>query len=249
MDKNIAIYCVCFPEHEPRKTQIYQKNIMCNAATISGEYRAALVKDGFVFDDDGDNISDMNWVFGDLTATYWIWKNSDYDIVGTSQYRRFWDDSLAHQVFDKDTLYIQDPVIFEQSLKEQYIGSHGDLGIKVLDELVASKKIGLSQAMLEKTYALRYLHSCNMFIAHKPTYDKFCEVLFEMVYEIYNSYTDLINELDSYNRRMPAFLAERLVTALIINKEYFFPELKMAQLRWAVKKPSIWQKMLTRKAK
>lgn len=247
MSKHVAIYCVCFPKHEPRKTQIYQKNIMCNAATISNEYRAQLEKKDFIFDDVGDNISDLNWVLGDLTASYWIWKNSTYDVVGTSQYRRFWDDSIATQNFEENTLYVQDPVILDNTIRNQYIGSHGDLGLKLLDELALNHKIVLTPAMLEKTYSLRYLYSCNMFIAHKPVYDKFCEVLFEIVFEIFHTYTDVIKELDPYNRRTPAFLAERIITALIVNKEYFFPELNITPLKWRVKKPNILQRLLKKK--
>ena len=244
---NIAIYCVCFPQHEPRKTQVYQKNIMCNASTISSEYHSELAKKGFVFDNNGDNISNLNWVLGDLTATYWIWKNSTYDFVGTSQYRRFWDDSISTLSFEKNTLYVQEPRILDDTLKNQYIGSHGELGLNLLDELALKNKIVLTTEMLEKTYSLRYLYSCNMFIAHKPTYDNFCKIVFDIVFELYNSYEDIIKKLDPYNRRMPAFLAERIITALVVNKEYFFPELNIVPLKWSVKKPSVFERIFKRK--
>jgi len=138
--KNVAIYCICFPQQKPRKTQIYQKNIMDNAVTLSDSYRRELVQEGFVFDDVGDNISQLNEYFGDLTATYWIWKNSTYDFVGTSQYRRFWDDSISTLSFEENTLYVQEPRILDDTLKNQYIGSHGELGLKLLDELALKKK-------------------------------------------------------------------------------------------------------------
>ena len=245
--KNIAIYCICFPNHEPRKTQQYQKNMMCDALNISSEYRQEIQEKGYTFDDEGDNISGLNWHFGDLTATYWIWKNSNFDIVGTSHYRRFWDDSVVTLNFDENTLYVQEPRILDNTIKKQYIGSHGELGLKLLDELALKNKIVLTTEMLEKTYSLRYLYSCNMFIAHKPVYDKFCEVLFEIVFEFYHSYTDVIKELDSYNRRKPAFLAERIITALVVNKEYFFPELNIVPLKWSVKKPSVFERIFKRK--
>jgi len=247
MAKDIAIYCVCFPKHEPRKTQIYQKNIMCNAATISNEYRALLEKKDFVFDDSGVNISALNGVFGDLTATYWVWKNSNYDVVGTSQYRRFWDDSIGDLDFKENTIYVQDPRVLDDTIRNQYIGSHGELGLKILDELALNNKIKLTPDMLQKTYSLRYLYSCNMFIAHKPLYDKFCEILFEIVFEIFNSYEDVIKKLDPYNRRLPAFVSERVLTALIVNKEHFFPDVEFNRLKWAVKKPPLLMRALFNK--
>lgn len=232
MPQDIAIYCVCFPGHTPYKKQVYQQNIMCNAHSIGEKDKRNLQQQGYVFDDTGDNISELNYILGDLTASYWIWKNSPHDIVGTSQYRRFWTDAIKDIVFDKNTLYVQDPIVFEQNAKDQYIGSHGNIGLEMLEKLIEDKKIPLTKEMLEKTYALNYLYACNMFIAHKNIYDRFCEILFDIVFTIYHTYIDELNKLDPYNRRTPAFLAERIVTALIINKEHFFPELDIKQIEW-----------------
>ncbi len=245
MDEKLAIYCVCFPDHEPLKSQRYQHDIMCNAVSISSEYRAELDKKGFVFDDVGDNISDLNWVLGDLTATYWIWKNSKYDFVGTSQYRRFWDDSVGDIEFCENTLYVQQPVSLGKTIKEQYIQCHGDFGISAIESLSEDKKIPLSKEMLDKTFALDYLHSCNMFIAHKDVYDRFCHVLFEIVFALYDTYADEISKLDAYNKRMPAFMAERIVTLLVVNKDHFFPGLKIAPVKWDRTKKTLMQKLLS----
>ena len=45
---------------------------------------------GYPGDDTGENISDKNCYYSELTGLYWVWKNChDVDYVGTCHYRRY----------------------------------------------------------------------------------------------------------------------------------------------------------------
>jgi lipopolysaccharide biosynthesis glycosyltransferase/glycosyltransferase involved in cell wall biosynthesis len=52
-------------------------------------------------DDDGDNISDKNPMYCELTTQYWAWKNTDAEYYGFCHYRRYFDFS--------DTVHEENP--------------------------------------------------------------------------------------------------------------------------------------------
>ncbi len=68
--------------------------IMVGSAFFSGE-------SPFQRDNEGDNISDKNKFYCELTGIYWIWKNCACDIIGTSHYRRYFTaqkEPLAYRI-------------------------------------------------------------------------------------------------------------------------------------------------------
>lgn len=67
-----------------------------------GAALAAKPLPGLQPDSEGDNISEKNPSYCELTAQYWLWKNADADYYGLSHYRRFM--SFAPETFDNFTL-------------------------------------------------------------------------------------------------------------------------------------------------
>lgn len=221
---NLTLYCNCFPQHENLKTQFNQKNLMCASASISQDYRNTLIDKGFFFDDSGDNISQLNPWFGDLTGLYWVWKNTSDEFVGTNQYRRFYDvDQINNIKFNEHTLYVSMIVGFTGSTATQYSNCHGQIGLDILKEAAIHKKIPFTENMIGKLYHISHMSPCNMFFAHRTLFDKMCQVLFDTIFELYNGSKYSLPYIQPEGQtRMIAFLAERICTLIYMYHIHFF---------------------------
>ena len=73
-------------------------------------------------DDEGDNISELNPMYCELTAQYWAWKNEDADYYGFFHYRRYL--SFAKKTFkaskfeDVEIDYLTDATLDEIGIEE-----------------------------------------------------------------------------------------------------------------------------------
>jgi hypothetical protein len=205
---------------------------MCGADSFDPVYRAELTSRGFVFDDTGDNISNLNQFLGDLTGLYWVWKNTTESLVGTNQYRRMWDNNGVNQIeFDPRTLYVLQRVDFTESAYDQYVRHHGHYGMDLLFSAVDKKKIDLPH--VDDLKQLQYLHCNNMFFADRGLFDQVCERLFDIVFKLYKSVAHLLPAAPANQTRTIAFLAERILTVMFANPEYYFGKVKIQEVGWS----------------
>ena len=83
MSKSIILVCA----HKPDRCLLHEPYMPIQVGKA-----ISTVDLGFAGDDTGDNISDKNRSFCELTAHYWAWKNlGEADYVGLSHYRRYFD--------------------------------------------------------------------------------------------------------------------------------------------------------------
>lgn len=190
-------------------------------------------------DDLGDNISEKNEFFCELTGLYWIWKNSSSDIIGLCHYRRY----LSNSFFSKNTKYF---------LNKKQINNI--LNIKKYD-LILPKKIYFKHKVISysssapslndmsyirKIIYIKYpqylesfdnvmngnsLYLYNIFIMKKSYLDKYCEWLFEILFEAEKIIPKEEYIHDSYRKRLFGFVSERLFNVWIMHnhlkiKEY-----------------------------
>ena len=91
-----------------------------------------------VRDDSGENISEKNESFCELTVLYWIWKNDKHAIKGLSHYRRRF---MINEERIANALKLGDIIIppswyFRESLGSEYSKYHKEKDIELLKEVV-----------------------------------------------------------------------------------------------------------------
>lgn len=171
------------------------------------------IPEGWLSDHTGENISDKNPRYNELTGLYWIWKNSDADIAGLCHYRRFFTtpvgkirnmltgkkDEFINEDYIKKVLSSYDVILHNKTFTPG--GNQNQLRIKENDS-EELKKSKLSKEVLdsmndsfekmypedrliyEKVMNGRYAHLLNIMICHKEILGQYCEWLFPLLYEM-----------------------------------------------------------------
>lgn len=196
------------------------ENIQNTAYEISIQAGAALADDIYyeTVDNVGDNISDKNKRYCELTVLYWAWKNDNADYVGISHYRRKFHlnaaDIAAILSGDID-MVVTVPIININTVKGQYLKDHDRNDWTILAEAVKKLSPQYTEA-LEKVGNGTFYYAYNMFIAKKDVLNDYCSWLFPIL-----SYCEekIGNKKDTYQNRYIGFLGERLLTVYIAKHQ------------------------------
>lgn len=193
----------------PYKFNEDEKIIQVGAALTDDRIAASF------FDNVGENISEKNKQFCELTALYWIWKNAKDDIVGLVHYRRhFILPENWKQIMSKEQVDVILPVplyvhpSLEANYRNRHVGTNWDNMLEYFENERPAEFDGLNIFFKESG-----LYSpCNMIIARKDVFDELCQWLFPVLMYVVDKGGTLE---DSYQNRYPGFISERLIT-------YFF---------------------------
>lgn len=172
-------------------------------------------------DNVGENISEKNANYCELTALYWIWKNDDQSRwVGINHYRRFFKDLkrpdwLEAQLEQYDLLVPKfEP--YKESVERQYCLESG------FEEDLKKVRAILARQHPEDVWAYDQvmkqggLYLYNMMIASKPVFDEYCQWLFDILFAL-EGQVDLSGYSD-YQKRIYGFLGERLLNVYILAR-------------------------------
>lgn len=163
-----------------------------------------------VKDNIGDNISNKNRNYCELTATYWAWKNSSYDYVGLCHYRRHFklNKTLINSIVLNDVdVVLPIPVVCLPSAKKHhqwYIkDSDFDAMLEVLREYYPDYYEETKNVFNDKLF---YCH--NMWIMKKTHLSSYCEWLFDILDKV----DKIVNPYGNRSDRYIGYLAESLTT-------------------------------------
>lgn len=171
-----------------------------------------------VCDNTGDNISNKNREYCELTALYWIWKNTQAEYVGLCHYRRHFelDDKQLFQLAASDIdVVVTIPILNFPTVGEVYAQDHNGEDWKIMMEGI--KEIFPEYADTAKSVQEGiYYYAYNMFIARKTIFDAYCQWLFPIL-----NYCEkhCKKKENTYQNRYIGFLAERLLTIYMKHHE------------------------------
>lgn len=205
------------------------------AALGLGGYRPKTSLETFS-DDTGLSISNKNAHYSELTGWYWIWKNiSNVDIVGLCHYRRYFFLHPGHPNFVHQTFYLEPNADSFAILTAPAIGDFVEESLASADAIVPRR--GHLPCSLAAHYAQNHrredwdtfiaairetcpdlrqdvgwfdrtaeAHWYNLMIARKPFFDSYMSRLIPLLEWMEH---ERPFPADAYQRRVPAFIAER----------------------------------------
>lgn len=176
---------------------------------------------GYLGDDKGDNISEKNPFYCELTGIYWLWKNVRCDIIGICHYRRYFmrDEKLLDRAYIENLIQ-KYPIIIPNSTcvkdanaYEHYAKRHYAKDLDLCREVIREK-------YPEYLDAFHYVMETilisvgNMWITRKDIFDRYCSWLFDILFEV-EKRIDMTG-YDDYQKRVMGFLSERLFRVWLI---------------------------------
>lgn len=181
--------------------------------------------DGYVRDDMMDNISEKNDNYCELTAQYWIWKNTNSDVKGLVHYRRFFNSKksfsqssrmkniISSKDVDKilkeyDLILPKKRNYYIETSYSHYVHAHKKEGLDVTRRVIASSFPQYLNSY-DKVVNRKKAHMFNMIIANKNVFDEYSSWLFDVLYKVENNLD--ISEWNKSESRVYGYVSELLL--------------------------------------
>ena len=221
---------------------------------------------GYQKDNSGENISEKNPYFCELTGLYWAWKNLSADYIGLVHYRRHFsvNKKIPKSESEKFKILLTEGQASEKlekvdvilpKLRKYYIEnlySHYEhtMYIEPLDETrkIIEKKYPEYIEEFDKLHKRTSAHMFNMFVMKKEILNEYCTWLFDILFEL-EKRTDP-SKYDSFHARFYGRVSELLLDVWINKNQIKYEEVKvidMQNVNWVKKGVAFLQAKFTGK--
>ena len=220
MKDKIEIFVLTHKKFECPKEDIY-KPLLSGSSSHKDDF-------GYLRDDSGDNISNLNNYYAEMTGEYWAWKNSNADIIGFCHYRRYFAKNISLKILEKEDI--------EEILNDYDIilPNKAHMGMTNIEDIKRTREYldygpyieeyCKLRDLLERDYPdyLKYYdemlnskecHWFNMFICKKELADDYFEWIFEILSKMEKEID--FNKYPENQRRILGFLSERLINVYV----------------------------------
>ena len=216
---------------------------------VGAAMRPDSVPDGYMRDDSGENISDKNASFCELTGLYWAWKNLDAPYLGLAHYRRYF--ACAHFGDRKERIATGEQLMaalgntsvilpnkrnyYIETNYSQYVHAHNEADLAHTRAII-SERAPEYLAAYDESMGRRTGHRFNMFIMRRDLLDEYCSWLFDILFEL-EQRLDTSSYSDN-DKRVFGFVSERLLDPWIETRGIGYAEMPVVHLesqRWLSK--------------
>lgn len=175
---------------------------------------------GFQCDNTGDNISEKNGFYCELTALYWAWKNlKGFNYIGLCHYRRYFKISP-----NKLSRHIQKGRIIIPKLYHSSINTFSNFSLWTsLEDVYLLIDVILDLYPEYRNTVTNYFFNdnrisvCNMFIMDRIKFDEYCIFLFSIMFHLEHK---LKHYPYSRQQRVLGYLSETLLLLWIRQNKY-----------------------------
>ena len=196
---------------------------------------------GYVRDNTGDNISDKNKNYCELTAQYWAANNRSADVKGLVHYRRFFSNGKSNFFGSLDKKYRD---ILNQKNLERYMSFHDMIVPKKRNYYIETswshyehvhhiKDLEITRQVLANKYPeylpsfdklmqKKAVHMFNMFIAKSDIFDSYTTWLIDVLEEVEKKTN--ISDYSDYEKRVFGFIGELLLDVWIDHHHINYTE-------------------------
>lgn len=180
---------------------------------------------GYLTDDNGSSISDLNQYYGELTGLYWIWKNSmQSDYLGICHYRRYFINHAGcllaqddyETILSSHDIIVSNAAYCDSSYLEYYASAHNQYDLLTVGAVISEKYPEYFSVFEEKIHGQKYYYG-NLFVTSKAYFNEYCEWLFDILFEAQTRID--VSSYDLYNQRVFGFLSEQLLFVWIAYKK------------------------------